>query len=195
MTEQQARVAEPIAVLRTGLEQVSQDTAAVRNSLDTFGARMTKMETQLTELSQLVRTLNTPPAAPPAQSLESADLLYTSAMRDYAQGNDDLALRAFGEFSTQYSDHAKAPEALYYMGLIYDRIGDFENAIKAYDSVVERYGETPMTRDARFSKANALMKAGRKEDAIREFNTFIQSYPTHPQAAAARDRLRELGVR
>ncbi len=200
VTEQQARVAEPIAVMRTGLDQVTQDTGAVRTSVDSLSSRMTKVESQLSELVDLVRTLNSAPPTPPppvtggiGYSAVDAEALFTGAQRDYAMGTYDLALKGFYDFASQYPDDPRAPDALYYIGLIYDSNQQYDDAVKAFDQILERYGNIPKAGDARFAKANSLMKAGKKAQALKEFQDFLAQYPTHVNAATARARIRELG--
>jgi outer membrane protein assembly factor BamD (BamD/ComL family) len=80
------------------------------------------------------------------------------------------------------------------MGSIYDRDEDYENAVKAYDAVLERYPENPSTRDALYGKAVALMKLERNVEAKKEFTTFLMKYPTDDKAAQARQYLKELSA-
>lgn len=206
VTEQQSRVSEPLAVMQTNLNQISQDSGAVRTSVENLTSRMTKMEAQLGEMQDLLRTMNAPPAAPPPPvgapgngllggpvgGLAEADSLLLGAQRDYAVGTYDLALKGFYDFASKYPDDPRAPEALYYIGLIYDSNKQYDDAVKAFDQIVERYGDVPKAADARFSKANALMKAGKKAEALKEFQDYVAKYPTDANAANARARITEL---
>jgi TolA-binding protein len=197
VTEQQQRVAEPLAVMKSNLEQVVQDAAAFRTSIDNLNRRMTNAEATLDEILKLVRTINIPPPAPPAPaagSPEAAEALFTAALRDFLT-NDDLALKGFGQFITDYPNHPRAPEALFYMGMIYDRIQDYDSAVKAFDQVVERYGEVPLAKEARYTKATTLAKANKRAEARREFQAFLEKYPNDERANAVRARIRELGGR
>lgn len=197
VAEQQQRVAEPLAAMKSSLEQVAQDTSALRTSIDSLNRRLTNAETMLDEILKLVRTINVPPPAPPppaAGSPEAAEALFTAALRDFLT-NDDLALKGFGQFVTEYANHPRAPEALFYMGMIYDRIQDYDSAVKAFDQVLERYGEVPLAKEARYSKATTLAKANKRAEARREFQAFLDKYPNDERAAAVRARIRELGGR
>ena len=80
------------------------------------------------------------------------------------------------------------------MGVIYDRGEQYEDAVKAYDAVLERYPENPATRDALYGKAVALMKLDRNADAKEEFNAFLKKYPTDDKAAQAKQYVKELSA-
>ena len=78
------------------------------------------------------------------------------------------------------------------MGVIFDRGEQYEDSVKAYDAVLERYPENPSTRDALYGKAVALMKLERNVEAKKEFTSFLMKYPTDDKAAQARQYLKEL---
>lgn len=52
----------------------------------------------------------------------------------------EQARQAFTIVATRYSDHRKAPDALYKLGQIHDREGDKEDARRYMDRVVKEYG-------------------------------------------------------
>jgi TolA-binding protein len=200
LAEQQKSMSAPIAGMRSDLDAVSRDSGAVRTSVDALTSRVGRLEQQITELATLVRTINVAPPEPPPPAVglgsnEGAEALYMAAQRDYGNARYDLALAGFGEFVIQYSQDPRAPEALYYMGLIYDSNMNYDDAVKAFDTVLERYGGVERAADAQFSKANSLMKANKRPEATREFQAFLDKYPSHASAATARARLRDLGVR
>ena len=99
------------------------------------------------------------------------------------------------QFLMDYPDSANAPVAYYHMGMLYERAdpAQYDDAIEAYDAVLERFPENPTTREARFRKALTLQKAGRRSEAATEFQAFIDAYPTDPNVGQARARLTELG--
>ena len=85
-------------------------------------------------------------------------------------------------FIGQFPTSESAPKAQYYMGVIYDRGEQYEDSVKAYDAVLERYPENPATRDALYGKAVALMKLDRNVEAKKEFNAFLMKYPNDDKA-------------
>ena len=98
----------------------------------------------------------------------------------------------FGAFIAQFPTSENAPKAQYYQGVIYDRGEQYEDAVKAYDAVLERYPENPATRDALYGKAVALMKLDRKVEAKKEFNSFLEKYSTDDKAPQVKQYLKEL---
>jgi TolA-binding protein len=98
----------------------------------------------------------------------------------------------FASFIRNSPTAESAPKAQYYMGVIFDRGQQYEDSVKAYDAVLERYPENPATRDALYGKAVALMKLDRNVEAKKEFNAFLAKYSTDDKAAQARQYLKEL---
>ena len=204
VSEQQGKLVQPMNVLGNKVDQMSQSFGSIQTSIDELTRRLTRQDEKLTEILNNVKTLSAPPQAPPGapaatQGLgtasapgASADVAYQAAERDFRSGRGSLAMDEFRTFIAQFPTSESAPKAQYYMGVIYDRDEDYENAVKAYDAVLERYAENPSTRDAQYGKAVALMKLGRKVEAKKEFETFLKKYPSDDNAAQARQYLKEL---
>ena len=100
-------------------------------------------------------------------------MAFQAAERDFRSGQNQLAMDEFGSFIAHFPTSESAPKAQYYMGVIFDRGEQYEDSVKAYDAVLERYPENPATRDALYGKAVALMKLDRKVEAKKEFTAFL----------------------
>ena len=100
----------------------------------------------------------------------------------------------FVSFIQAFPMSENAPKAQYYVGVIFDRAEQYEDSVKAYDAVLERYPENPSKRDAMYGKAVALMKLNRNTEAKKEFNAFLEKYPSDDNAAKAKQYLRELSA-
>ena len=61
-----------------------------------------------------------------------------------------------------------------------------------YEQLLERYQENPVTRDALYGKAVALMKLEHNVEAKKEFATFVGKYPTDDKVAQAKQYLKDL---
>jgi len=68
----------------------------------------------------------------------------------------------------------------------------YDDAVQAFDAVLERFPENPKTPDALYQKGVELQKAGRKTDALTEYRDFIAKYPTHSLAAKAQEHIQQL---
>jgi TolA-binding protein len=203
VADQQGKLVQPINVVGSKVDQMSQSLGALQTSMDEIVRRMGRSDEKLNEILNNVKTLNAAPIPPPQASVPgggsasstagaSADVAFQAAERDFRSGQNQLAMDEFVSFIAHFPTSESAPKAQYYMGVIYDRGEQFEDSVKAYDAVLERYPENPSTRDALYGKAVALMKLDRNVEAKKEFNAFLMKYPTDDKAAQARQYLKEL---
>jgi len=205
MAEQQGKLVQPINAVGIKVDQMAQSFTALQTSMDETNRRLARQEEKLNEILSNVKTLNAPPAAPPPSpggtasqnggtTGASADVAYQNAYRDYLGGpsRSQLAMDQLIAFIQAFPTSENAPRAQYYVGKIFDRAEQYEDAAKAYDAVVERYPENPVTRDARYGKAVALMKLHHNTEAKAEFKAFLDKYPSDDNAAQAKQYLKEL---
>ena len=206
MAEQQKNLVGPVASLGTKLDQMSSEFQGVREQVMDMTDRLNKLQAQMTDLGNAVKTLQSPPAPPPPTGAAgpgtgmtppaglSAKQLYDSAMKDRSGGNLDLALQGFEEYLKYFADTELAPNAQFYIGQIYYDKNEFPNAIRAFDTVLERYQENNKTPDARYMKGMALLKSTQRNAAAQEFQALVQKYPNAEVTAKARQQLRALGL-
>jgi TolA-binding protein len=202
VADQQGKLAQPVNAVGLKVDQMSQSFAALQSSMDEIVRRMARNDEKLTEILNNVKTLNAAPAPPPQASAAgggstssagaSADVVFQAAYRDLMSNQNQLAMDEFASFIRNFPTAESAPKAQYYMGVIFDRGQQYEDSVKAYDAVLERYPENPATRDALYGKAVALMKLDRNVEAKKEFNAFLAKYSTDDKAAQARQYLKEL---
>jgi len=206
IADQQAKLVQPVNAVGIKVDQLSQTLSALETSMDAINRRMSSQDSKLTEILNNLKSLSNPPAAPPPTSVPgggtaaatgstvgaSADVTFQAAERDFRSGQNALAMDEFMTFIAHFPASENAPRAQYYMGVIYDRGEQYEDSVKAYDAVLERYPENPAKRDASYGKAVALMKLDRKVEAKKEFNAFLDKYPNDDKAAQARQYVKEL---
>jgi tol-pal system protein YbgF len=167
-----------------------------------MNSRMGKMERQVLDLGNAIKTMQAPPAPPPDSPTSStggggapgvsAEQLYQNAMRDKSAGNLELALQQFAEFLRLFGRTESAPNAQYQIGEIYYQNGDFELALKAFDMVLEKFSENNKTRDAMYMKGMSLVKLGRRAEGARQFQELVEAYPSSEQATKAKAQLKSL---
>ena len=207
IADQQGKLAQPVNAVGIKVDQLSQGLSALETNMDAINRRMSSQDSKLTEILNNLKTLSAPPAAPPPTSVPgggtaaatgstagaSADVAFANAYRDFMSGLNQLAMEEFRTFIAQYPTSAEnAPRAQYYMGVIFDRGEQYDDAVKAYDAVLERYAESPATRDALYGKAVALMKLDRNVEAKKEFNAFLKKYSTDDKVPQVNQYLKEL---
>ncbi|MCX6589298.1 MAG: tetratricopeptide repeat protein [Acidobacteria bacterium] len=199
LKDQEKNLVVPVAGLGSKVDQMSSDFSSVRESVADLTSRLGKLQNQVADLSQAIRTLSAPPpppgatptaAGPPAGV--SAEQLYNAAMRDRTSGNADLAIAQFKDYIQYFGSSDLAPNAQFYIGEIEYLRGDYTSALAAFDKLLEAYPDNAKTADALLLKGRALVKSGFKAEARTEFETLIKKFPSHENAAKAKMELRAL---
>jgi tol-pal system protein YbgF len=208
----------PVAGMGGRVDAMGDDVRALKDALADLSGRLERMDAKLTDLKNQLQIIQSPPPAPgvittpgaggppqagltPGSTLGtqpppgvSADRSYTDAVRDLQTGKTDLARTEFQQYLTYFPNTELAPKAQYYLGEIDYNRGDFTNAVKNFDLVLEHYPENPKTADAHLMKGLALLKSNRRNNAVQEFRVLVSSYPHTDQARKALQQLRSLGV-
>lgn len=202
LKDQEKNLVVPVAGLGTKVDQLSSDFSGVRESVADLTSRLGKLQNQVSDLSQAIRTLSSPPPPPPGATTGaagppagvSAEYLYNAAMRDRTSGNADLAIAQYKDYLQYFGNSDLAPNAQYYIGEIEYLRGDYTAALAAFDKLLEAYPDNPKTSDALLLKGRALVKSGYKAEARTEFDALIKKFPAHENAAKARMELRALST-
>lgn len=214
MKQQQQSVSGPVASVGQKLDQMSEDFRAVRESVLDMNTRMGKLDAKMADLQNLINTIQRPAAPPPSSggavplstdtggaqtpsgppSGMQAEQTYTNAYRDYTTGKYDLAMQEFTDYLKYFGDTQFAPNAQFYVGDIYYRKQDYQDALQAFDAVLERWPDNNKTADAHYMKGKSLMELGKRDAAAREFRDVYSKYPDSPLAAQAKDQLKQLGL-
>ncbi|MGA2960353.1 MAG: tetratricopeptide repeat protein [Candidatus Korobacteraceae bacterium] len=179
------------------VDQLSGQVQSLHDSLDELKARLTKVSQQLDGLSVSGQNL-TPPQAPavqpPAPQAPPPDVLYNNALRDYNAGRYDLASQQFGDYLKFYANTDLAGNAQFYVAEIEYRQGNFEQAVRDYDKVLEQFPGGNKASASQLKKGYALLELGQREAGVRELNSLVQRYPRSIEATQARERLKKLGA-
>ncbi len=149
---------------------------------------VSSMPTSTPPLSSAPARAATPP---PGMQAEST---YTNAYRDYIAGTYDLAMQEFSDYLKYFPTTQFAPNAQYYIGDIFYRRKDYDNAIQAFDAVLEHFSDNTKTGDAHLMKGRSLQAQGKRDAASREYKEIIARYPDSDAAAKAKTLLKELGL-
>ena len=205
-TDNVNKVAASINTLQSGLQkqesdgssrvdQISGQIQALNDTLDELKARLAKVSKQLEDMQASQQSL----AAQQAQQQQLAqapppDVLYNSALRDFNAGKNDLAVQEFSDYIKYYPSTDLAGNAYYYLADIEFRQGNYQQAAKNYDQVLQNFPTGNKAPAAELKKGFAQIELGQKDDGVATLRHVIQRYPKSGEAAQARDRLRKLGV-
>jgi tol-pal system protein YbgF len=129
-------------------------------------------------------------AAPPA----SADVLYSNGLRDINGRHYDLATQEFQDYLKYYSDTDLASNAQFYLGEIAFMQSQFQQALDAYNKVIDNFPKSFKLASARMRKGYCLAELGQKAAAIRELRTVVRQYPGTDEAKRSAAKLKELGA-
>jgi len=222
MSDLQKGVQDVVANSGSRMDALTTQAQSISDNLQVVQERVGKLSSQMTDVQNTLQSIDgklsgAPPAAPgptgdssgvpvPAARGDqlaggggapaaSADVLYTSALRDFTGGKYDLAKQEFSEYMQDFSDTDLASNAQFYLGEIEFAQGDFKGAITQYDSVLANYPKSYKTAAARLKKGEALAELGQKSSAIKEYKEVIRLFPGTEEARRAQARMKQLGVR
>jgi len=97
-----------------------------------------------------------------------------------------------------FSPHGEL--AQYKLGLAHLALGEYEQAVSAFEQLIDRYSSSPLVDDARFQLAQASLKGTFRpgydqyptEQAIEELEVFVSGYASSDLAPEALERLQTL---
>jgi tol-pal system protein YbgF len=175
--------------LRARLGEISQQVAETRSVLESVDARLAPLGPgEAVEAGAATTPLPTKPQAPP-----SADVLYSTALRDFISGNYDLARQEFTDYLNYYGRTQLAGNAQFYIGETYYHQKEFRRAITEYNKVFDNYPKSYKIAGAHLKKGYALLELNEREAGTRELRDLVEKFPTSEEAKWARARLERLG--
>src|ERR1700720_4350749 len=207
-TDRANKVAASVTDLQTTLQKQQTDTGAhvdqlsgqiqaLNDTLDELKARLAKVSKQLEDMQAAQQNV----AAQQSQQMQQQqvqapppDVLYNNALRDYNAAKNDLAAQEFADYVKYYPNTDLAGNAYFYLADLEFRQGNYQQAVKDYDQVLQNFPTGNKAPAAQLKKGFALLELGQKDSGIAELRRLIQRYPRSNEALQARDRLRKLGV-
>lgn len=211
--DQEKTVVGPVVGLGTKFDQMSNDFRTMQQAMSDLTTLMSKLQAQVTDLSNAVKTMQTPAAPPPPSGAAPGSLppggagmaggappmpatdLYNNAMRDRSGGKVDLALQGFGDYLKYYGNTDLAANAQFYIADIHFSQGDYDSALREFDMVLEKYQDNNKTPDALYMKGLTLVKLGRRTQGAEEFKELIKRYPNNDLSKKACSQLTTMGLK
>ena len=187
-------------------DQVSAQVQSLHDAVDELKARMAKVSKQLDDVQAAQQNLQAQPAAVQPGTVPQAavqqpqvqapppDVLYNNGLRDYNAAKYALAVQEFADYLKFYSNTDLAGNAYFYLAEMDYRAGNYPQAVKGYDQVLQSFPDGTKAASAELKKGFALIESGDKDAGIAALRHVVQRYPRSNEALQARDRLRKLGV-
>jgi TolA-binding protein len=88
------------------------------------------------------------------------------------------------------TDRAAVP--LFWEGVAFDGLHDDRQALRAYAEVVSRYPKSQRAPSSLLRQASVLVRLGDPKAARLSLQKLLDDYPRAPEAAIAKDKLRDL---
>jgi TolA-binding protein len=210
--DQEGKVVAPVVQLGGRMDSMSNDFRGLQNSVSDLTALINKMQTQLSDIRDTLKVMQTPPPPPPppagtatdagagaaavsAPALPASDL-YTNAEKDRSAGHFDLALKEYADYLKDYGNTSLAPDAQFYIGLIHYNQGNYAMSEQDFDTVLEKYPtDNRRYPQAFYYKGMSLLQMDHKTDAGKEFQQLIAQFPTHDLSKLACTELQHMGLR
>jgi TolA-binding protein len=184
--DQDGKNAFALAGMGARLQSLATDVGTIKDSLGDLNVALAKVTTQMSDLSNAVKTMQTPVAAPPAggqapvssngPQISASDLI-ANAERDRSGGSLDVALEEYQEFLKWYPSDAQASEAQYRIGWIQYSQRRWEVAAASFDQVVQNYPDSNRLPESLFYKGKSLVELGRWPEANDAFKLLRQRFP------------------
>jgi TolA-binding protein len=203
----------PVVGLSTRMDQVTSSVSTLGQAVSDLTSSLNRIQAQLTDIGNAIKVLQTPPPPPPpgqttapgggAQTSDGASSvppvnatdLYNSARADHQSGKLDFALQEYTSYLKYFGNTNYAAYAQYYIGSIHYSEKNYEAAAADFDTVLEKYPETPtISAQAHWYKGKSLVALGKRTAGAAEFNTVIRSDPGSDTAIQACTDLKELGL-
>ncbi len=211
-----------VAALDARINSLETEISALRQRLDDSAARIESLAQDLVATRELAMRSQPPkvaPSQPPsgegetpsqapaegddsggaptgtAAAPSSVEDTFSAAYADYAKGNYALALAGFQEFLRRYPGSELADNAQFWIAESYYAQGDFTTAAERYDQVVKNYPKGDRVPAALLKRGFCLIEIDKAADGVVLLQHLIQSYPTSDEAALAKQKLADLGVK
>ncbi len=200
------------------IDTASGQVQSLNDSVDELKTRIAKLDKSIQDLQgQLQNIQGAPPSgaqpgtspgsdggpglsgapAGPAQPMAMTPPLketFQAGLRDYNTAKYSVAAGEFQDVVHYYPMDDLAGSAQFYLGEIAYRQGEYAEAIKSYNAVLEGFSGNAKAPAAQLHKGFALIQQGKKDAGVRELRLLIQRHPQTPEASQARAKLTAMGI-
>jgi len=147
-----------------------------------------------------------------AWSKPYCERLYESARRDYYSLLDserkqrfhdswEKVINSFDGIVDKYPQCSKAPDSLFNMGVLYQKLyrkswlqTDLKKAREVYERLAKSYPKSKLADDALLGAAQILEEMGKKKEAYKAYDKVRSAYPSGDMSARAKKKLKELAA-
>lgn len=135
-----------------------------------------------------------PTIAPPAATNPPLRETFEGAMRDFNAAKYSVAAGEFQDVIHYYPMDDMAGSSQFYLGEIAYRQGNYDEAIKDYNGVIETFSGSAKAPAAQLHKGYALIQQGKRDSGVHELRQLISRHPQTPEASQAKAKLTAMGI-
>lgn len=129
------------------------------------------------------------PAVESAQARPDPQASYDAALKGYNDKKYAEARELLKDFLKASPEHKLASNARFWIGETFYAEGAYDDAILAYEEVIQRSPDSPKVPDAMLKQAYAFIQLGDKKAARGILGALIEKFPKHKLADSARKKL------
>ncbi len=200
------------------VDTVSGQVQSLNDSVDELKSRIAKLDKTVQDMQAQLQNIQQPaqplPGATPgpggqpamgpggqaagAPAMSQAPPLqdtFQSGLRDYNAGRYPVAIGEFQDVLHYYPLDDLAGSSQFYLGEIAYAQKHYDDAINAYNALLEGFAGNPKAPTAQLHKGLALLAVNKRDAGVHELRLLIQRHPRTPEAASARSKLNAIGVR
>jgi len=129
-----------------------------------------------------------------SEAVPDPEELYNTAYSDFSKGNYALAIAGFEEYQQRFPASALADNALYWVGECHFSQGNFPDAVRSFDRLLELHADSDKAAASDLKKALAYMEQNQIGQAIVQLRYVVATYAGSDEARLAKDKLTSLGA-
>jgi tetratricopeptide (TPR) repeat protein len=196
--DQQKSVVDPVVGVGAKLDQMTTDVSALRESVADISSQMGKLQQQMIDIGNAVRTIQAPAAAPPP-SAGPTGIRRRGAVRRCSPGPrrqpciktpiaTAMAARRSGAAGIQRLSEVLRrqrcwrPTRSIIIAEIHAKQNNLDQALAEFDMVLEKYPDNNKTPDALYMKGATLVKMGKRTQGKQEFCELVKRFPSNDLA-------------
>lgn len=123
---------------------------------------------------------------------DTATALYDAGIAAFNSRNYKGALSSFRDFTEMYGNHKLIGNGWFWRGESEFALGNYNEAALDYEQVIAKYPNSAKVASAYLKQGMSFARANKKDAARVRLNELIKKFPQSPDAARARQVLKEI---
>jgi len=161
----------------------------IRSQIDGMNAKLSDMESRIGALEDRLsiqsRQVSAAVSSVAPEAAEEARM-YQKALRQINDSEYLTAVATLKTFKRKFPKSAYAADAGYWLSECYFAMRDYEQAIKGFQAMLDKYPRSKKAPSALLKQGYAFAELGMDTDAKVFFNNVIRKYPKSREAAEAK---------